>query len=84
MSTAKYVKTEDNNIIIFSKDFNHSQFKYFHPVSAGFIVLKYYKQSDGTPTAVATCYGESLSLDLKSAPEDSELATVQILDRQYY
>jgi hypothetical protein len=36
-----------------------------HPVSAGFITLR-----DGK----FTCYDESISLDLKSRPEDSALA----------
>lgn len=74
-SKVKYIVTKDREIIVFSELFNHSDFKNFNPVSAGFISFGVNKQ--GNPTC--SCYGESVSLGLKSNPEsDTILAKRQL------
>lgn len=68
--TQKYVRLKQyDTIIIFSEVTNHSEFKHMNPVSAGFCYFSNNK---------VVCYGESVSLRLKSALEDSEIATTQI------
>ena len=72
---AKYIKTKDKKIIVFSGLNNHSDFRVFNPVSAGFI--NFY--DEGGKTKVS-CYGESISLEMKSDPEeDTMLANFQLL-----
>jgi len=71
----KYVKTNKGYIIVFSELFQHSDFKQFNPVSAGFISIGV--GEDGNPSC--TCYGESVSLNLKSQEIDTMLANKQIL-----
>jgi hypothetical protein len=67
----KYVVTHDNNIIVFSEAMQHSEFKHFNPVSAGFISFGVNKQ--GNPTC--SCYGKSVTLGISSRPaEDTDLA----------
>jgi hypothetical protein len=71
----KYVITEDKVIIVFPELIQHSEFKHFNPTSAGFISIGVNKQ--GNPSC--SCYGESISLGLKSNPEkDTELAKKQL------
>ena len=72
----KYIKTKNNEIIVFSELLEHSDFKSFSPVSAGFISI-------GIEPRIG-CYGKSISLGLKSDPEvDTELAHKQILGFNY-
>jgi hypothetical protein len=72
----KYIRTNDNKIIVFSELNQHSEFINFKPVSAGFISIGV--GSDGNPDC--SCYGESISLGLKSnEEEDTILAKRQIL-----
>ena len=73
----KYIKTIDNKIIVFSASFNHSHFRNFEPVTAGFV--NFTTDDLGNPTC--ECYGQSVSLDfMQSNPvEDSKLANIQIL-----
>jgi hypothetical protein len=72
----KYVRTYDDKIIVFSELHQHKEFKSFQPVSAGFISIGVGK--DGNPDC--TCYGESISLGIKSnEEEDTFLARKQIL-----
>ena len=81
MSKVKYIKTEDKQIIVFGEYYTHDQFKNFKPISAGFI--SFGNNSDGFPDCV--CYGESVSLDLKSDEKvDAELARNQILGYGYF
>ena len=64
----KYIVTKDGEMIIFSPLLNHSQFRHFEPVSAGFI-------SFGVGAGnrlVVQCYGESVSLGLHSYREKDE------------
>ena len=75
----KYIKTKDNIIIVFSELLQHSEFKRFNPISAGFISINV--GEDKNPDCV--CYGESISLNLKSDPNDTILAKRQILNHYY-
>jgi hypothetical protein len=79
MARVKYIKTKDNTIIVFSMAFHHSSFSGFYPISAGFISIG----ADERHKPTCECYGESITLKLKSDPEDSELARRQILGYDY-
>lgn len=76
----KYIRTKDNEIIVFSELQQHSEFRNFEPVSAGFISI-------GAPNQYEVecrCYGESISLELKADEEkDTKLARKQILGYEY-
>jgi hypothetical protein len=70
----KYIKTSDYDIIIFNETLNHSDFKHFKPISAGFI--KFYIDDKGELNC--QCYGDSFTLGMSSEPiEDSKLAKLQ-------
>lgn len=70
----KYVRTIDNEIIVFPDSIMHSDFKYTKPVSAGFI--QFFILNDNVK---CRCYGESISLGLISnQQEDTKLAQYQI------
>jgi len=84
MFEPKYIKTENNQIIIFPAEFNHSQFKYLNPVSAGFIMIKNErKEGHNFPSAIIKCYGKSVTLGLDSDPEDTKLAQKLFIDYHY-
>jgi hypothetical protein len=69
MNRVKYIRTKDNEIIIFGEIMNHSDFRNFNPVSAGFISFGINKE--GNPTC--SCYGESFTLNMKSNPEEDTI-----------
>ena len=72
----KYVRTENDVIIIFSELLQHKEFSNFNPKSAGFIAIG----ASGRHQPEISCYGESVSLNLKSnETEDTRLARKQIL-----
>lgn len=76
----KYIKTEDKKIIIFSGLNNHSDFKRFNPISAGFIQFFI----DENKEVKCECYGNSISLNMDSNPdEDTMLANMQIVESYY-
>jgi hypothetical protein len=75
MNNVKYIKCQRNQIIVFSEDISHSEFKHFNPKSAGFISFGILI----TGALSCTCYGRSDSLGMKSDPNDSKLAMKQIL-----
>lgn len=71
---AKYIITRGGRIIVFPEMFYHSDFKEFDPVRAGFIS---FRVEEGEPSL--SCWGESISLGLKSDPErDTILAKRQL------
>lgn len=71
----KYIITSENEIIVFTELLQHSDFKHFNPISAGFISFGVNKE--GNPTC--GCYGESFSLGLKSNPQrDTSIAKRQL------
>jgi hypothetical protein len=75
MSRVKYVRTKDDEIIIFGEIMQHSDFIDFSPVSAGFISFGISK--NGNPTC--RCYGNSISLNMESnVEEDTRLAKFQL------
>lgn len=79
MSYVKYIKTNENEIIVFSELQQHSEFKRFNPVSAGFIIIGVNSEGD----VDCRCHGESVSLNLKSDSDaDTALARKQILGRE--
>jgi hypothetical protein len=80
MGKAKYIRTKDNKIIVFSELQLHSEFKRFEPISAGFIIFT----TDEDKNTDCLCYGESISLDLKSKEDDTQLAKRQILGYGYF
>jgi hypothetical protein len=69
MNRVKYIRTKDDEIIVFGEIMQHSDFRNFNPVSAGFIQFSLNKE--GNPTC--GCYGESYSLNMKSNPEEDTL-----------
>lgn len=76
----KYIKTKDKKIIVFSGLNNHSDFRNFNPVSAGFISF----YADENKELKCECYGSSISLDLQSNPEeDTMLANLQIVESRF-
>lgn len=72
MFELKYIKIKPfNEIIVFPGSIEHKRMgRGFNVSSAGFISISSDK---------AICSGESVSLDLKSDPKDSFLATKQLL-----
>ena len=67
MSDMKYIRFEDMGIIIFGSHIPHTTMKQLindEVVSAGFVSL-----SDKN----ASCYGESVGLDVKSDEQDTKL-----------
>ena len=69
----KYVIV-DGSIIVFSEAIRHSTFASMRPTSAGFIDIIGFTEYQ----VKFRCYGKSVSLGLKSAPEDSDLAERQL------
>lgn len=81
MGYTKYIKTEDNQIIVFGECTTHDQLKDLHPVSAGFISFGIDKDGE----VDCSCFGESISLGLKCDKIiDTELARKQILRTDYF
>lgn len=79
----KYIRTEDNRIIVFSELLQHSDFADWKPVSAGFISISA-TTANGYPETTCTCYGQSVSLRLQADEKiDTMLASAQILGNGY-
>ena len=75
MNRVKYIITKNEQIIIFDELFNHSDFRSFDPIRAGFISFGVNKE--GNPSC--SCYGDSFSLNMKSDPEkDTMLAKLRL------
>ena len=74
-SKVKYIITRDNDIIVFGETLQHKEFSHMDPIRAGFISFGINKE--GNPTC--GCYGESISLKLKSDPDlDTKIAKRQL------
>ena len=70
----KFVRLgEYNQVIIFPGTLQHSEFSNLNPISAGFCHV-YKNRID--------CFGESISLGLKSKDDDSFMATKQVFGYQ--
>lgn len=75
MYPAKYIITREKKIIVFGSVFTHSDFQHMNPIRAGFI--SFGVDPDGNPSC--SCYGESVSLDMKSDPvNDTKIAKLQL------
>jgi hypothetical protein len=71
----KYIITKDKEIIVFGEVMQHKDFSHMQPIRAGFISFGINKE--GNPSC--SCYGESISLGLKSdAIEDTKIAKRQL------
>jgi hypothetical protein len=68
--------------ILFSELLKHNEVAGNRQViSAGFVQI-HAEEKDGEQVFVATCYGESTSLDIQSRPEeDSKIVTSQLFSR---
>lgn len=76
----KYILTKPGAFVIFHPVTAHNEMAkglYGEPVSAGFCYLETNESGD-RPTI--KCFGESISMNLKSRPEDSEYITNKIND----
>jgi len=72
LKKAKYIRTEEDNMIIFSKQIKHNDFKNFCPISAGFI--ESYKNKDGK--IKFRCFDKSESLNLGPQWDDDVIVEV--------
>lgn len=72
----KYVRLKQfDSFIFFPTIVEHSKFRHLDIESAGFCLI--YEDS-------VKCYRKSISLDIHSKEDDSELATRQLYSVQYY
>jgi hypothetical protein len=72
----KYVRLEEHDqFIFFPEGIQHSKFKHWNVKSAGFCNFDIDPENS---QAVVRCWGESISLNVGSMEDDSELATNQI------
>lgn len=62
-----------HGIIVFPESIRHDRFESFDPISAGFIEF--------LDNDTVRCFGESVTLKLKPNPDDSRLATKQLLNK---
>ena len=80
MRDVKYVIV-DGSAIVFSAAIAHSEMVRHHQKAEGAGFVKFYPRQNkwGEDVVIATCYGESISLGVKSrGEEDSFLITSQI------
>ena len=71
----KYIITKNKDIIVFSETIQHSDFRKWEPISAGFITFGVNEYGDVT----CSCHGRSVSLGLDSRPEeDTFIARLQL------
>ena len=80
MRYAKYVIV-DGSAIVFSAAIAHSEMVPFAQIAEGAGFVKFYPRQNkwGEDVVVATCYGESISLGIKSrGEEDSFIVKSQI------
>jgi len=80
MRKRKYIITEKDDIIIFSECIRHDAFLHLKPKSAGFV--QFFVDDEGK--VGVNCYGESISLKLKSLPGDNEIAERLLLNDGFF
>lgn len=88
MSRTKYIVVADSGIevpIVFGNILIHSDvarsYRSKAIVSAGFVYFRVKSDGDGVPQISADCYGHSVSLDIYSRPEDSDLINHHLFGR---
>ena len=75
LTSAKYVKSQEGEIIVFPPYMKHSSFASFKPTSAG--TISFGVDEKGKMSCI--CYGDSHTLRLTCDEEDTFLAKKQIL-----
>lgn len=84
--TFKYILDDYGNFAIFSEVQEHiamSHGFYKKPVSAGFCRITVIIGEKGGEMVHCNCFGESISLGIKSRPIDSEIITTRLNERYY-
>lgn len=72
----KYIITKENRAIVFSELLQHSDFRHFEPIRAGFVVFN----SEVYNPISCTVYGESISLNRYSNKKlDEDIIKREIL-----
>lgn len=82
MHRTKYVIVEDDGFlvpILFSYLLEHSKFKDWHPVSAGFVDVNAVIGLAGRTTIEVSVFGRSYSLGIAAMPSDAELIRKSIV-----
>lgn len=79
-NVAKYIRTSEDNIVIFPCTIAHSTFRNLNPISAGFIRISIKSNDKGMIDIGCECYGESTSLNLISKEYDSKLAYIELIN----
>ena len=70
----KYIIFEDDSAILFSEGLDHKAMAKNSPVrSAGFCTIETYRNSFDDIRARVSCYGESISLSVKSNEGDNKI-----------
>jgi hypothetical protein len=70
---SKYIRYS-SGFITFAEPIMHKEIRFdVEPISAGFYYITVFEGE-----LIAKCYGDSVSLNLKGKPEDSELLTRQL------
>ena len=84
----KYIVTKNNNFAIFSETSNHNDIARGLdgiPAGAGFCTIgidtPYLNALRGNNSISIHCYGQSISLKIKSRPEDEEIISNKINDK---
>lgn len=62
----KYVLFNNEDYVIIPESQSHDQFKHFNPISAGFCKMETYRNEWDDIKIKVYCYGESISLGIKS------------------
>ena len=79
MKKLKYIITKDGSPILFGNATKHNElFPKSAIRSAGFVSIDYDREAD---KYIATCYGESESLGIKSMPEQDKSSIERMIDR---
>ena len=79
MRDVKYVIV-NGSAIVFSAAITHNEMVRYNQKAEGAGFVRFYPEKDsyGEDVIIAKCYGESISLGVKSREEDSFLVTAQI------
>lgn len=76
----KYIRTKNDDIIVFSATIMHKEFEDWQPKSAGFI--RFFVDENENPSC--HCYGKSISLGLDSHEDDTSRARLQLGMKDFF